>query len=178
MPGRLRRNPQLTPPNLKLEEQAIGHDSAHDSALKRLRDHLWLEFDEEAPGLYAKFAHIIDQVKAYCECPEPSKVDSQTFSASIAEPEKLGTADVSVKDDIARWLMHQKQQSVSVLADQIRNASLSEDLRRHAARALDLISGRRFHHHGKLEEGQSCLWEPASLCAPHNLAAPAIGGHF
>lgn len=148
---------QLTPPKLELEELAIGHDSAHDSALKRLRDHLWLEFDEEGPDLYAKFTHIIDRVKAYCEHPESAKLDSRTFSVSIAEPDKLGTADVSVKDDIARWLMHKKQRSVAVLAEHIRDDSLSEDLRRHAARTLELISGRRFHHDGKLEEAQKLL---------------------
>jgi phospholipase C len=148
---------QLTPPKLELEEQAIGHNSAHDSALKRLRDHLWMEFDEQAPRFYAKFASIIDRVKAFCETLEPTEVNNQAFGVSIAEPDKLGTADVSVKDDIARWLMHHKQQSVAALANQIRDNMLSDDLRRHAARTLELISGRRFHHEDKLAEAQQLL---------------------
>ena len=35
--------------------------------MKRLRDHLWLEIDEGSPQFYAKFAHVIDRVKAFCE---------------------------------------------------------------------------------------------------------------
>jgi phospholipase C len=148
---------QLTPPKLELEEQAIGHNSAHDAALKRLRDNLWLEVDEAAPGLYAEFAHILDRVKAYCEHPELPKADSGAFGISIAQPDKLGTTDVSVKDDIAKWLMHQKQHAVAALAGDIRNESLPEEVRRHAARTFELISGRRFHHEGKLEEADKVL---------------------
>lgn len=143
---------QLTPPKLELEEQAIGDNSAHDSALKRLRDYLWLEIDEAAPGLYAKFARVLDCIKAYFARPE-----RRAFSVSIAEPDKLGTADVSVKDDIAKWLMHQKQQAVAVLGGDIRNESLPEDRRRNAARTFELVSGRRFHHDRKVEEARTLL---------------------
>jgi hypothetical protein len=138
---------QLTPPKLEVDEDAIGPNSSHDSALKRLRDHLWLEIDESAPQFYATYAHIIDRIKVFCESLERTNVDSHAFAGLIAEPDKLGTADVSVKDDTARWLMHQKQQSLAALADRIR----------HAARTLELISGRRFHHVGKLEEAQKLL---------------------
>jgi phospholipase C len=148
---------QLTPPKLELEEQAIGHNSAHDSALKRLRDHLWLQFDEGAPGLYAKFVRVFYQAKALCRRMNPWPGDSQAFNVSIAEPDKLGTADVSVKDDIATWLMHQKQQAVDVLSGHIRDASLSNERRRHAAQTFELISGRRFHHDDKIGEARKLL---------------------
>jgi hypothetical protein len=148
---------QLTPPKLELEEQAIANDSAHDSALKKLRDHLGLDLDEGAPGFYAALARLIDHVKAWGQSAATPKADGQAFSVSIAKPDKLGTADVSVKDDVAKWLMQQKQAAVAVLAGHIRNEGLSDDARRHAARTLELISGRRFHHVEKLEEAKKLL---------------------
>ena len=148
---------ELTPPKLELEEKAIADNSAHDEALKRLRDHLWLELDEGAPGFYADLEHVIARIKAFCENPGPARADGQAFSVSIAEPDKLGTGDVSVKDDIAKWLMHQKRAAVSVLAGHIRNEGLTEEARRHAARTFELISGRRLHHDEKLEEAKKLL---------------------
>ncbi len=148
---------QLTPPKLELEEQAIANNSAHDSALKKLRDHLWLELDEGAPRLYAGLAHLGDLAKSFFDSLALPKSSNATFSVSIAEPDKLGTDDVSVKDDVARWLMRKKKDAVSILAGHIRNEALSDDLRRHAARTLELISGRRFHHVEKLEEAAKLL---------------------
>jgi len=148
---------QLTPPQLELEEQAIGHDSAHDAALKKLRDHLWLQVDEEAPGRLAKFTHIIDRIKARFEDPLAVAAGGHAFGVSLAEPDKLGTKDVSVKDDVAQWLMHQKEQAVGVLAQQIRDNSLPEELRRHAAQTFELISGRRFDFDDKIGAARKLL---------------------
>jgi hypothetical protein len=146
---------QLTPPKLELEENAINNNSQHDSALKRLRDYLVLGLDEGAPSFYAKLARVVDRVTDCFKRPAPT--DDQPFNVSIAEPDKLGTADVSVKDDAARWLMDRKKQSVKFLAESIRNDGLSDDDRRHAARTLELISGRRFHHEDKLAEADKLL---------------------
>jgi phospholipase C len=148
---------QLTPPQLELDEQAIADTSAHDVALKRLRDHLWYELDESTPGFLSKVAHIVNRIETCFDNPEPAKADGRAFSASIAEPDKLDSGDVSVKDDIAQWMMHQKQAAVAVLADHIRNEGLSDDERRHAARTLEMITGRRFHHIEKLDGAKTLL---------------------
>jgi phospholipase C len=146
---------ELTPPKLELEEKAIGNNSEHDTALKRLRDYLTLELDEGAPSLYAKFARAVGRVTDYLK--GLATTNGQPFNVSIAEPDKLGTADVSVKDDVARWLMERKKRSIKVLAENIRDDRLSEDARRHAARTLEMVSGRRFHHEEKLAEADKLL---------------------
>jgi hypothetical protein len=51
--------------------------------------------------------------------------------------------------------MRQKKAAVAVSAGHIRNEDRSDDDRRHAARTLELISGRRFHHIEKLEEAKT-----------------------
>ncbi len=148
---------QLTPPDLDREEQAIDDNSTHDQALTKLRDFIWDEFDEEAPAIYARFARWLENVTSFFRSPGPARLDGRAFNVSIAEPDKLGTADVSVKDDIARGLMRKKKQAVPILAAHVRDRTRSEARRRHAARTLELISGRRFHTDRKLDEAQRLL---------------------
>jgi len=148
---------QLVPPNLEREEQAIADNSTHDQALTKLRDYIGIELDEETPGLYATASRWIETIKTFCWNFRPALPDAHTFNVSIAEPDKLGTADVSVKDDIAKAIMLKKKQAVVILAEQIRNTSLSQSRRNHAAQTLELISGRRFHSAQKLDEAQRLL---------------------
>jgi phospholipase C len=148
---------QLTPPNLEREEQAIADTSAHDVALKRLRDHLWRELDESTPGFFAKVADIISRMETCFRSSAPTKTDGRGFSVSIAKPDRLGSGDTSVKDDIARWMMYQKQTSVAVLADRIRNEGHSDDERRHSARTLEMMTGRHFRHVDKLDQAKKLL---------------------
>jgi phospholipase C len=146
---------ELTPPDLELEEQAIDHDSEHDQGLKRLRDMLWLEFDEGAPRFYGWLVRAVARTRDWVDALVSPK--GVAFKVSIAEPDKLGTKDVSVKDDVARWLMHRKKMAVAELAHRIRDEKRPEDERRHAARTLEMISGRRFHHINKLDEAKRLL---------------------
>jgi phospholipase C len=148
---------QLTPPKLELEEQAIGHNSTHDSALKRLGDFLVMEVDEGAPRILTGLARVLEGLKSFIENLALPKGEAGDFAVSIAEPDKLGTADVSAKDRVAKWLMRKKKAAVGVLAVHIRDENLPEESRRHAARTLELISGRRFHHVGKLDEAKRLL---------------------
>jgi phospholipase C len=145
---------QLTPPKLEREEDAIAHTSAHDSALKRLRDYLW---NEELPIAYPMLVRFLQVVRAVCDRLDPVHRASQLFHASIAEPDKLGTKDAAVKDDIARFLMRQKKRAVADLAARIRDESQPELLRRHAAQTLELISGRRLHAVEKLAKAHRLL---------------------
>jgi phospholipase C len=147
---------QLTPPSLELEESAIDDDSTHDQALTKLRDYI-TQLDEAAPGWYAEFSRWVGAIKSFFWHPKPAVPDASAFNVSIAEPDKLGTADVSVKDDIARSLMTKKKAAVAILAQDVRSRSLSDAQRRHAAQTLELISGRRFHSEKKLDEAQRLL---------------------
>lgn len=148
---------QLTPPNLEREEDAIDDNSSHDQALTKLRDFLVMTADEEAPRIYAMLARCYERMKSWLCSPHQTEADGHNFRVSIAEPDKLGTADVSVKDDIARTLMRKKAKAVAVLAKHIGDETLSESRRRHAVQTLELISGRRFHKDGKLGEAKALL---------------------
>jgi hypothetical protein len=148
---------QLTPLSLDLEEQAISDNSTHDQAVTKLRDFVCAEFDEGVPRFYVRFARWLESVKSYFCNPGPPRFDGRTFNVSIAEPDKLGTADVSVKDDIARSLMRKKKDAVAILAQHVRDRTLPDARRRHAAQTLELISGRRFHGDRKLNEAQRLL---------------------
>jgi hypothetical protein len=145
---------QLTPPKLEREEDAIEHTSTHDSALKRLRDYLW---NQEFPIVYPMLARFLQSVRGVCDRLDPVHRAIQLLHTSIAEPDKLGTKDVSVKDDIARYLMRQKQRAVATLAARIRDESQPEIIRRHAAQTLELISGRRLHEEEKLAKAHMLL---------------------
>jgi phospholipase C len=148
---------QLTPPDLELEEQAIADNSSHDQALTKLRDFIKTEIDVAPPQVYATAARWFEAVKSYIWSPTPATPGTHEFNVSIAEPDKLGTGDVSVKDDIATALMSKKKAAVAVLAQDVRDESLTDAHRRHAAQTLELISGRRFHSDEKLNEAQKLL---------------------
>lgn len=148
---------QLTPPDLDKEESAIEDDSAHDEALRRLRDFLLMEFDEIAPWLYAAFARFLEGLKSLFYHPEPFRPLRRAFAVSIANPDKV-SSNVPLKDDIARYLMRKKQAAVTVLAQDLRRKSIVGDGRgRYAAQTLELISGRRFHHDRKVDEAEHLL---------------------
>ncbi len=145
---------QLTPPDPDKEEDAINDNSTHDQALTRLRDFIVTEADETAPRIYVWFVRFAEGVKAFFSRRESSR---RAFDVSIAEPDKLGTADVSVKDDIARSLMRKKKEAVPIVGQHLRDGTLSDARRRHAAHTLEMISDRRFHGERKLNEAQYLL---------------------
>jgi len=62
-----------------------------------------------------------------------------------------------VKNDIAQALMTKKSQAITVLAQRMRDTTLPETRRLHAAQTLELISGRRFHTDQKLTEAEHFL---------------------
>jgi hypothetical protein len=100
---------------------------------------------------------FLQAVRTVCDRIDPVHRAIQLFHASIAEPDKLGTNDAAVKDDIARFLMRQKKRAVADLAARIRDESQPELLRRHAAQTLELISGRRLHAEEKLANAHRLL---------------------
>jgi phospholipase C len=148
---------QLTPPDLDLEEAAIADDSTHDQALARLRDHVVDEMEIAAPTFYAKLARWFEAAKSVVWPFAPTPVDRHSLGASIASPDKLGSASAPIKDDIAHALMAKKRSALHILAGHLRDATLSDLRRRHAAQTLELISGRRFHSDQTLGEADRFL---------------------
>jgi hypothetical protein len=53
--------------------------------------------------------------------------------------------------------MTKKKQAVAILAQDVRDATLSDARRRHAAHTLELMSGRRFHDNQTLKEADRLL---------------------
>ncbi len=148
---------QLTPPDLDLEEQAIANNSTHDQALTRLKDYVVEEMSETAPGVYSRVSRWFEAVKSFVWRSAPTPANPMALDASIAEPDKVGGANVPVKNDIARSLMTKKEQAIAIVAGHMRDATLSEPRRRHAVQTLELISGRRFHTYNKVAEAEHFL---------------------
>jgi phospholipase C len=146
---------QLTPPNLDLEEAAIADNSSHDQALTKLRDYVTEELAKAVPGVYSTVSRWFVTAKSAVWHPAPP--DPRAFTRSIAQPDKLGSANAPVKNDIAEALMTKKNQALTVLAQHMRDTSLPEARRRHAAQTLELISGRRFHATQKVAEAEHFL---------------------
>jgi phospholipase C len=146
---------QLTPPNLELEEEAIADNSTHDEALTRLRDYVTEEMAIAVPGFYAKVSRWLGGLKSLLWRAAP--IDPHAFQESTVQPDKLGSANAPVKDDIAQALTIKKNQAVAILAQHVRDATLSDARRRHAAQTLELISGRRFHAGDELAEADKFL---------------------
>ncbi|MGC2332241.1 MAG: hypothetical protein WA581_12355 [Candidatus Acidiferrales bacterium] len=146
---------QLTPPNIDLEEAAIADNSSHDQALTKLRDYVTEEVATSVPGIYSSVSRWFGAVKSAVWHPAPA--DPRAFTRSIAQPDKLGSANAPVKNDIAQALMTKKNQAVTVLANHMGDTTLSEARRRHAAQTLELISGRRFHTNQMVPEAEHFL---------------------
>ena len=146
---------QLTPPNLELEEKAIADNSSHDQALTKLRDYVTEEVAIAVPGIYSTVSRWLVTVKSAVWHPAPP--DPRAFTRSIAQPDKLGSTNAPVKNDIAQALMTKKNQALTVLAQNMRDTSVPEARRRHAAQTLELISGRRFHATQKVAEAEHFL---------------------
>lgn len=147
---------ELTPPDLDREEAAIADNSTHDQALTRLRDYM-LQLDEAAPRWYTNIARWFEILKSDFSIYNPARTARYEFNVSIAEPDKLGTTDVSVKNDVAKALMKKKKLAVSILALHIRDDKLPLARRQHAVQTLELISKRRFHSEMKVDEAQRLL---------------------
>jgi phospholipase C len=148
---------QLTPPNLDLEEAAIADNSTHDQALTKLKDYVVEELSKAAPNFYSKLRGWFEIVKSFVWRAPTAPANAMALDASIAQPDKLGGANVRVKDGIAQALMTKKSQAVAVLAQHMRDTTLSEARRRHAAQTLELITGRRFHASTKVTEAEHFL---------------------
>jgi hypothetical protein len=150
----------LTPPDPALEEEAFGARSLHHTALQKLSIYLKASLVERIPRWYTEHARgavipfefmIFLSASAYQTCRHLFRRLFGTVDrlrSSISEPDKLHTISASVRDDVARFLMRKKRQSVWVLEDLIER-ELPEPVRDHATRTLAAITGRPFHRYDR-----------------------------
>lgn len=137
---------QLAPPDPELEEKATAMDSDHHKALRAMAGELEIRVIENLPRAYSWGARCIEAVKAWCERGLARLYhEGNALPVSLTEPDKLARKTVAVREDYARFLMHQKRRALPCLAERIRDEGLPLAAREHAVHTLALISGRRFH---------------------------------
>jgi Phosphoesterase family len=155
----------LTPPDFALEEEAFGARSVHHTALQNLSIYLKASLVERIPRWYTERVRslvipfeiiVFLSVWAYQTC---RHLFRRLFGilerprASISEPDKLHTLSATVRDDVARFLMRKKRQSLQVLAGLIEGEPPGRQ-RDHATRTLAAITGRPFHRYGRERGGR------------------------
>lgn len=138
---------QLNPVSLEREEDAWSVETAHHRALKTLEAWIRIEAVENLWFVYAGLARTIEALKAAAECclgrvfyGEPAR-----HQVSITELDRLARKKVALRERFARFLAHQKIQSVAVLARRIHDPALSEAARDQAVHTLSLVTNRRIH---------------------------------
>ncbi len=128
-------NAQLQPPDPEVEEEAANVMNAHHIALSYLADYLKAQVDEEVPVAVSAWSRVWEEVKGLFH---PARLLAETPLTPAQRYEHA-------QEVFPLFLKQQKQKAVSVLADKIRDTSLPDQVRRHAARALGEHVGRRFH---------------------------------
>jgi phospholipase C len=138
---------QLTPPDADLEEKAEGLVTEHHKALQSIVDYMKIDVVEGLPKVYTWAARAIEMIKRFCQWLLGKMYhESAELSVSMTQPDRLSRETTTLRDDFAKFLMHQKLQAVPALALSIRDKSLPPELREYAVRTLAGITGRRFHH--------------------------------
>lgn len=148
---------QLSPPNPDTEEQAEAVVSGHHLSLALIARYIKIEVVEGLPRLYTWAARAIERVKAGCEWMLGGLYHERLpLKVSITQPDRIARDKVSLREDVARFLKHQKEQAVPALARTIREGATAAE-RAHAVRALASITGRRFHRE-KDPAGKADQW--------------------
>ena len=136
---------QLSPPDPVLEEKADAMETGHHRSLRLISRYIQIAVVESLPRIYSGTARIIEGFKSGCDAVLRWLYSENTsIRVPISQPDKISREPGTLRDDMARYIQHQKERAVSVLAGKIRDTSLSEVQRNHALRALAGISGRKF----------------------------------
>ena len=143
----------------ELEEQAEDWVTAHHRALQTIINYVKIDVVEGLPILYTGMARLIEGTKAFWEFMLSWLYRERSLPpVSMTEPDRLSREKGALKDDVAKFIKHQKQKVVPILARQIRDTTLPEELRERAANTLSLIAGRGFHRKAdKVEEAKRWL---------------------
>jgi phospholipase C len=137
---------QLSPPDPDLEEKAGSMVTAHHLSLALIERYIQIKVVEDLPLFYTGLARLFEAVKSLFEyLLRWVYSENTTLRVSLTEPDKISRESSPLPDDFARFLQHQKQRAIPVLAAMIRNNALPAVVRDHAVRALSSITGRKFH---------------------------------
>jgi len=119
--------------------------SAHHRSLALIARYIRIEAVEGLPQVYIFLARVIEKIKAACEWLLGGLYHERTpLKVSITLPDTVARDSVPVRENVAKFLKHQKERAVSVLAEQIRNSALPSLARQHAVRTLTTLTGRKF----------------------------------
>jgi len=139
---------ELAPVDLDAEERSWGIETSHHRALQAFKDFLRIETVENLPHLYSWCARLIERLKTGAEWGLGRLYrEPEQYWVSITELDRLARLPKrisSLREDFARFLMHQKRQSPAALAQRIRNLELPEAVRDQAVHTLSLVTNRRF----------------------------------
>ncbi|HLI11494.1 MAG TPA: alkaline phosphatase family protein [Alphaproteobacteria bacterium] len=144
---------QLSAPDPVAEEAAFGAVNAHQAALLTFGDYLRIATVETLPRLVAALARGFEALKRVIEMalgrlyrePKDLPVSITDLDRLAAVRDAATARKLALREDFGRFVAHQKRRAVPELARMIRDGSLSEARRAHAAHALAMISGRGFH---------------------------------
>lgn len=149
-------NEQRAPPDFIAEEKAFRTLSWNQIALRKLAANLdfFRRFNPKIVGAstYIGARAMGARVLEWAGIPSQSSKDRRTgvrtrkvtdFQATIAEPGQMHDSEAWVRDDIARFLMTKKRESISLLAEEIRRRG-EESSNDNAIRTLAAITGRPF----------------------------------
>ncbi len=137
---------QLAAPNPELEEKAEDWISAHHRALQAIVDYVKIDVVEGLPIIYTALARCIEGVKSFFEYLLKCMYHERTLpQVSMTEPDRISREKGNLRDQFAKFVKHQKQMAVPMLAKTIHDTTLPMEQREHAAHTLSLIAGRGFH---------------------------------
>ncbi|MDB5358593.1 MAG: Phospholipase [Phycisphaerales bacterium] len=149
---------QLSPPNPDTEEQAAALVTAHHLSLESIARYIRIEAVEGLPRGFTWTARLIERIKMGCEWALRGIYRERLpMKVSITQPDRISRDKVTLRENVAKFLKHQKEQAVPALAAKIRDPKATAAERKHAVRALASITGRRFQHESDSVDKAS-LW--------------------
>jgi phospholipase C len=123
---------QLLPPDPDREEDAVAYLSSHHRALAKIGEHLMAEFDEGAPGIYARLSRFYLAIKGL-------------FLSKPTTPEAILQDYAKAKENCLKFFAERKKQAVPKLAATIRDRNIHPCVRHHAAETLGYAVNQRLH---------------------------------
>ena len=157
---------QLKPADQDLEDDAVGKETDHQKALKKLAEFLpsalWEKTKaageevaaETLPKVYplsVRFwencAASVDRLRGWCERRLAWLYETHGHEIVLSSPDKVDQKYTSARNRIVRFMATQKSRAIEGLRDRASNLRGNRSLKEqeHAARALAAIQGRRIH---------------------------------
>ena len=118
---------QLSPPDPVKEEQASATETGHQKSLEYIGAYIKIAVVENLPKIYTGAARLIEWFKGVCDAVlQWTYSEDNTIKVSISQPDKISREPGTLRDDMARYIQHQKQKAVGVLGATIRDTKLPD----------------------------------------------------